>query len=273
MAPGDAKLFFLFSFLLPLKYYWRSYLPIFPSFALLINIFIPIFLYILMKAFYNLILSFNLKKFEINIFNSKKISSLMNNFIGVSAIIYIFKTIKDFFSPWMFEIIKNDGFIFLLIYIFRRSFFKVLKNKYLNIAVFFIAVLIFLFNVNIYGSAKAIKTLQIMLMYSFTFLALYKTIGAVTDKYFNHSAVRKIKISELKEGTRPKLKYGQEGEISGRGVTAEQVKNIKKWGKQNKFKEIEIYQKFPFAIWMFLGVIITIIFKGSILHLLLNWLS
>lgn len=37
---GDAKLFFLLSFLLPLKYYYNSYLPYFPSFVLLFNSFI-----------------------------------------------------------------------------------------------------------------------------------------------------------------------------------------------------------------------------------------
>jgi len=33
-SAGDAKLFLVFSLLLPLKYYWKSALPYFPSFAL-----------------------------------------------------------------------------------------------------------------------------------------------------------------------------------------------------------------------------------------------
>ena len=44
-AAGDAKLFMVYSLLIPLKYYWKSYLVYFPSFVLLINIFIPIFIY------------------------------------------------------------------------------------------------------------------------------------------------------------------------------------------------------------------------------------
>lgn len=49
-AAGDAKLFITFSALLPLTFYWKSYLPIFPSFALLVNIFALIFLYMLVRA-------------------------------------------------------------------------------------------------------------------------------------------------------------------------------------------------------------------------------
>jgi len=50
-AAGDAKLFVVYALLLPLTYYWKSYLPYFPSFVLLINIFIPIFLYLLIVSF------------------------------------------------------------------------------------------------------------------------------------------------------------------------------------------------------------------------------
>jgi Flp pilus assembly protein protease CpaA len=50
-SAGDAKLFALFAFLLPLEYYWRTALPYFPSFVLLINIFIPVLVFYLIKYF------------------------------------------------------------------------------------------------------------------------------------------------------------------------------------------------------------------------------
>ena len=49
-AAGDAKLFFVFSLLIPTKYYWKSYFPIFPSFTLLINIFIPLLLFLFFRS-------------------------------------------------------------------------------------------------------------------------------------------------------------------------------------------------------------------------------
>lgn len=51
-AAGDAKLFFFFSFLLPFKFYWKTYLPIFPSMVILINAFIPLVIFTLAQASY-----------------------------------------------------------------------------------------------------------------------------------------------------------------------------------------------------------------------------
>ena len=54
-SAGDVKLFVLFSFLLPLKFYSNTYLSYFPSFAFLINIFVValgIFLIILSVTFF-----------------------------------------------------------------------------------------------------------------------------------------------------------------------------------------------------------------------------
>ena len=53
-SAGDAKLFILVSFLFPLKYYWRSYLHWFPSFSLLINIFLPAFVFSLLSIFWEI---------------------------------------------------------------------------------------------------------------------------------------------------------------------------------------------------------------------------
>jgi len=47
---GDAKLFALFSLLLPLHYYWRSYLPFFPALALLVNIFVVAYAVLILRA-------------------------------------------------------------------------------------------------------------------------------------------------------------------------------------------------------------------------------
>jgi len=57
-AAGDAKLFFIFSLLIPIKYYWKSYLPIFPSFTLLINIFIPLLLFLFFRSCLHFFLHF-----------------------------------------------------------------------------------------------------------------------------------------------------------------------------------------------------------------------
>jgi len=49
-AAGDAKLFFVLALLLPFKFYWHNYLPIFPSLVILINTFIPLFAFIFLQS-------------------------------------------------------------------------------------------------------------------------------------------------------------------------------------------------------------------------------
>ena len=51
-AAGDAKLFFVFSFLLPLKYYSSGAFPHFPALALLLNVFTFAFIFLVLRSLY-----------------------------------------------------------------------------------------------------------------------------------------------------------------------------------------------------------------------------
>lgn len=51
-SAGDAKLFFVFSLLLPLKYYQRSVFPYFPSIVLLVNTFLPVVVFLAINNIY-----------------------------------------------------------------------------------------------------------------------------------------------------------------------------------------------------------------------------
>jgi|GEM_PF-2732010 len=57
-SAGDAKLFFVVSLLLPLRYYWKSAVPYFPSAVLLINIFSFALAFLILKNLIVLIKSF-----------------------------------------------------------------------------------------------------------------------------------------------------------------------------------------------------------------------
>ena len=105
---------------------------------------------------------------------------------------------------------------------------------------------------------------------------MIKVLQSLFDSYLNKKTTQIIEIKNLQPGMKPYLNKRptpQIGKVAGTGITKEQVKMLKKWGEYTKFKQIEIYQKFPFAIWMLLGVIITIIFQGSIFNLILNLFS
>lgn len=106
---GDAKLFTLFSFLLPLKFYWKSYLPYFPSFILLVNIFFPAFIFYLIQILiYFLKLFFNLGELKQN-FQKWLIMQLLFFETNLKEILLSFKSHlkenqnkKTSFAHWIF---------------------------------------------------------------------------------------------------------------------------------------------------------------------------
>jgi prepilin signal peptidase PulO-like enzyme (type II secretory pathway) len=60
------------------------------------------------------------------------------------------------------------------------------------------------------------------------------------------------------------------GTIYPDGLSADQVELIKKVYKTKGLETIEVYHTFPFAIWMLLGVVLTLLFKQDVLHLFLS---
>lgn len=132
-SAGDAKLFFVISFLLPLKYYWKSYLPWFPSFALLINIFFPAFIFFLLHFF------FHFFHFVFKIFRERKEKGKFIETLGLNFLesIFSFKNfIKNFtkernpFALWVFfgtifTLILKGSIIPVLIKIDKTIFFYI----------------------------------------------------------------------------------------------------------------------------------------------------
>lgn len=81
-SAGDAKLFFVFALLLPLKFYWQSYLPIFPSAILLINIFVTALLFLFIHNLYYIIkkiINFNEFKHTVRRKYAKMIADIKKN--------------------------------------------------------------------------------------------------------------------------------------------------------------------------------------------------
>ncbi len=140
-SAGDAKLFFVFTLLLPLQYYWRTALPVFPSFALLINIFIPALLLLISQnifyIFKNFFYSPQVEK-ENNQSAKEKFLKLKNkikinypNYLkigfGFLLIFLIFKAIFVEFKNLFGQEINNGGNIQLMLPILVISFFIVIK--------------------------------------------------------------------------------------------------------------------------------------------------
>jgi len=279
VAAGDAKLFFIFSLLLPLKYYWKSYLPFFPSFALLINIYIPIFIYILLIAiqfnYFEIIKLFkknnkiNFKK--IFFWLKPKFIDFVKRLVGFIIIFTIIGNILSYINPWLPAIMRSSAFLFIVFIVANRQLMKLIKNRKMYALSLVVLFVIFIFNCFKLGAEIAFIQIMMSIKTSTQFMVLFLLLRYLIDNYLKFTSKHKININELQ----PRMLLGIDkkvmpkiGPMAGGGLSSEQVSIIKKWCAKNNLNEIEVYKKFPFAVWVFFGVIITIIFKMSIINVI-----
>lgn len=221
-AAGDAKLFFVFSLLLPIKYYQNAALPYFFSFAILINTFIPILLFLICQnLFYIIKKLLDYKKIILNI--KEKIlkfkSSLKANYLSYLKVLAGYLMIFIFFRLIKSELDNqfSDGLqslLFLAIIIFRKVLRKFFEKAWILILIFAVISAYLIIGYFLYSQAILPKIL-LSVKGSLLFMLLFIFISSV-------------------------LSF----------VPQKQKKHI------------------PFAFWMFLGVIITMIFKCSLTKLI-----
>ena len=216
-SAGDAKLFFIFSLLLPLKYYWKSTLPYFYSFTLLINTFIPalVFLFInnilYLKRSIGTFLKFrNFKKYKKNFFQifKKKYVDYLKEGSGFLLIFSIFQIILGKLNS--IKIGKEKTLlIFFGIFLLKKILKSLFKKTWFLVCIFFI---ILFYLINFYQN------------FFYQLIILFKNSFFYTLLFFIFSF----------------------------------------------FLSLEETKKQPFAIWLLIGSLITILLQGSLISFFLN---
>lgn len=291
-SAADGKLFIAFSLLVPLDIYVYGYQKYFPAIILLANIFVISFLIMVLfmikgikkKYLKEIGLPF-IKEF----FDPKKLMISVISLFGIYWILSI--------------LLPKIGFdSYILRFIFSMFVFSWVKKKlgekmiYPMIAIAILRIII----------DKSIYSIPFLLNFLFLILAWQTVFGFLSGgfsklSYFVFS--KRIHVNELKEGmilsdmiekkekitekeaefyeknhidfVRKKkayyiLKQKTEGENflkeSSEGLTKKQINMIKNLG----FVKIRIGKTLPFAPFIFLGTIFTIIAKGNILILVKN---
>jgi len=310
-AAGDAKLFIVYSMLTPLTYYWKSYLSYFPSFILLINIFIPIFLYLLVRSclyYFKFVYFWIIKRqvidvpkknnnFKKKFYNKKnkkidkkkKLLEIIKNtagillcFIGVFLILSLF---KGFIEKYTFINVSSlQVFVFAFLIIFSRSLAKVF-SKPIVLKIIIIILIVILAYGSIVSPQNTWQILYQVIKIMIIFMIIFTLFTKLIDFHILKTDVREIKIENIKsrmslvedimEDIKRDKKFFNKyiGRFYSGGLLPEQVDVVKKWIKESKeeIRTVKIYKPFPFVPWMFAGVIITIILNGSLFHLVLNF--
>ena len=286
-SAGDAKLFAVYAFLIPLNFYAKSYIAIFPSFNLLINLFIPLLLVIMGYALFSLLkegygsrdkikrvsLPENTKIFKAAMF-------LWQTFLRFTFVIILFHLL--FFLTKeipLSETLFNPFFVFgLLLLIMGRFSALEQKEKWL----------IFIIYGTVFGCGgflilnEQFQALANILKTALVFMILIGLTRQVLDFYIQKRETEGTKIKDIKKGMvlteksfsliLAKLKKDEKEEFFGRidasGINKNQVEFIKRLFEKNQELKIKAYKTFPFAPFLFLSAVISISTQSSFLPLI-----
>ena len=287
-SAGDAKLFTLYAFLVPLKFYSKSYVLYFPSFALLVNLFIPLFLVLVCNAFLTWAkgvygLKQKLKEFRGFDFKIvfKKLKPLsgwfLSMFLNYVFIFILFQLLTNFLKDFPGkQILSNRLFLYFLLLLIMNRFMLIKKNKkwadfFINgVSIIYCSLLFFL------GKTQTLKNI---LKTALVFMVLMGFTRQILDFYIKKKEIERVKIRDFKEGmiilpdeiplVLTKLKTKEEKEsfswINGGGLNSNQVKIIKNLFNNDPQSSVRIYKTFSFAPFMLLAAILLVLTQSSFL--------
>ncbi|MBT7903472.1 hypothetical protein HN587_06435 [Candidatus Woesearchaeota archaeon] len=270
---GDAKLYLAFFSLIPLTHYKFISIDL-PILELIINAFIPLFIYLTVK----LILKTNfahkrkiLKRFTnhryvlriiLTVFSLTWISKSILNYVGINSN-YLYIMMGLFLISYLFNKIFEEQTIYVLIFIAIIRLF--ISPEHFTRFEFWFNFLSFL-----------------------TGFLLIKVLIINSTDFYSY----KIKISNLKEGMIPLELITKKGfaifeknqkflelnkdtiaiERRTTGLTKKDIKFIQTAHNSRKlhFSHLNIQETIPFAPFIFAGCLLTIIFKGNIITALIQ---
>lgn len=299
-SAGDAKFFIMLAFLLPLKFYENGYLPHFPSFALLTNIFIPVFLIFIFRMVFEPAMHF--KKFitgEADFIEGyiakirKESKSFMQHKRRLLILAGTFLLTFLFIPLLKFQTILMLPPNFILVFFVFAVFYALQSYSYRLIEVFmkkkwFVAGLS-LFIVGylavgmLYFSESMISALSMVVTAGAVFFILVSMFERISSFYIKQNEVTVIR----REGLKPKMVISDDlvkiiesdvvfsqalGELYPEGISKEQVVLLQEWLKEHGKNDVPVYKTFSFAPYIFAGAIITIVLKQSVVHLFLSFI-
>lgn len=279
-SSGDAKLFLAYSALVPLTMYSNFYIQYFPSFVLLINTFVPFFFYASVKT---LFISLREKKEFFKDIKLKEIYPLAFNLIWVMWLPRLIFSALNISLGFFLNFVIIITLMITLRKLFKKGFFV------MSIA---LCALRLIFDYSYVTSMQFVWETGLFLI---TFIGIIYFIPRLASRLF----ISKVKIGGLKpgmilaesiykKGTKYEKATAEKAEKmktkikkakmlvgpSVEGLTIEDVKKIQKLRREKKllFNEIMVQQTLPFAPFMFGGVLLTLLAKGSVLNLLVNFI-
>lgn len=184
--------FFVFSLLLPLKYYWRSALPYFPSFALLINIFTPVLLFLIGQNILNIFkkiiltekagIAIKEKIIKMRISLQKNYPSYLKMGFGFLSIFMVFQIINQEFRHALGQFGQWQVILLLFIMAIRKFLSNILKKTWV-LVLFFSATVIYLMAGQFLFSQPALLTAFYLIKNSIVFMLVFAAASGLLSRF------------------------------------------------------------------------------------------
>jgi len=275
---GDAKLFFGYSFLLPVFVYQYGHIYLFPSFVILINTIIPMMFFLIFSG----LLQLKWNYFKNYLRKNFTISDLANTALFIFGFSYLLQLVLLYFNIHL-----NFIFQTVILFILMEALSKV--NRWAT-AAFSLggAILKLLLS---FSSVFALPFLWYMTITLLIFVGLRLVLFCIIEFSFTESVkIKNLKPGMLVEEHLVKTKKGYEKKEyslftifdvlqqtkrgflseSSTSLTDEDIKKIRELKKERKLKfdTMKIAKTIPFAPFMFFGVMLTYVLQGSLFYYL-----
>lgn len=258
-SAGDAKLFTAYVSLIPLSIYQKNSTSFHPL-GILINTFVPLFVVLVI---YLLVKTSKEQKVEVikNSFNLKRIGNYLLTIFSISWIthyLFVYFGVRT-------NIVLNMFAIMAIKHLLR----KIWPNE-INLIMVVLSLSRVFFNREYILTAGFLREFILMTTAYGLFIFMINDLGSLFQTKIN---VRKLKpgmvLVEKKyiEKVRINLRKGYYvNNLKVEGLTEEDIAKIKDLYKRKKIKNkyVFVQQEVPFALFLFLGVLLTLILKGSL---------
>jgi Flp pilus assembly protein protease CpaA len=289
-SAGDAKLFAVYSFLIPLSFYSKSHIILFPSFNLLINLFVPLLfilmgnkLLVLVKNGYSQRQRIKELVFLVRENVSKTTLSFFHAFLNYVFVLIALRLLIFLIEsgPWS-EILLNPFFIFgLLLLVMGRFSALRRKKRWLDFIIYS--------TILSYGGLLVLQgqiyLLGNILKIALIFMILMGSIRQLLGSYAREREMRWEEIKDIGKGTilpkneiyviskklKAKKMEGEFGEIGASGLNENQADIIKRLFTPDKGIRIMKPKTIPLAPFLFLSAVISISTMSSFLPLIANF--
>jgi hypothetical protein len=261
-SAADAKLFIAYTSLTPLFFYSNTYFKFFPSFVLLINTFVPFFFLASVRILF--------------LSTAKEKKSAIRN-IKVKEILLIILTV--IVASWIPRIIflqfgiRFDFLINFIIILLCLSLFRVIFRKKMFAVLVCLAILRTIVD---WRYAVSLTFLTSFVLMSLLVIAIFFMFRIGSFIFVKNIKIRKLKPGMILAHGNYILDKGKRFPLDSKleGLNKKDIQKIVRLRKSSKLSsdEIKILEMQPFAPYIFLGVILTLITKGNFL-LLVNYLK